>query len=209
MVIPHCHRQMHRVQILHHHTHHTYAEDHTTRDQSIGDHYQTRYLLKKLPIYTSCRCLTCQVCVRVENGLLHCCNGTNYRTRPVLCHTTGCIYALQCLWCSKIYVGQTGRQLHTRINEHIRNIKNGSTSSNFATHMTTHPTPLNFSIFALNYNDSKFDRLLEESCWINQTKAEINNVTDGHYTLSATCLQVHNHYQHSTSCQPIFTALPR
>ena len=34
-------------------------------------------------IYTSCRCLTCQVCVRVENGLLHCGYGTNYRTRPV------------------------------------------------------------------------------------------------------------------------------
>ena len=159
--------------------------------------------------YTSCQRQTCQVCTRVENGLLQCRSGANYRTRPVLCHTTGCVYALQCLWCSQVYIGQTGRELHTRIREHIRNIKISCTTSNFATHMNSHNAPLNFKIFVLNYVNTKFDRLLQESSWINQTKAEINNTIEGHYTLSPTCLQVYNHYQHSATCQPIFKALPR
>ena len=159
--------------------------------------------------YTSCQRQTCQVCTRVENGLLQCRSGANYRTRPVLCHTTGCVYALQCLWCSQVDIGQTGRELHTRIREHIRNIKISCTTSNFATHMNSHNAPLNFKIFVLNYVNTKFDRLLQESSWINQTKAEINNTIEGHYTLSPTCLQVYNHYQHSATCQPIFKALPR
>ena len=75
--------------------------------------------------------------------------------------------------------------------------------------MNSHNAPLNFKIFVLNYVNTKFDRLLQESSWINQTKAEINNTIEGHYTLSPTCLQVYNHYQHSATCQPIFKALPR
>ena len=72
---------------------------------------------------TSCPRRTCAVCPRIETGLLITTFGNHFRTRAVKCDTPGIIYALQCLWCSKIYIGQSGRPAHIRIQEHLRNIR--------------------------------------------------------------------------------------
>jgi hypothetical protein len=45
------------------------------------------------------------------------------------------IYKLTCQTCFQIYVGQTGRKLSTRCNEHIRSIRLNKDESAFATHI--------------------------------------------------------------------------
>ena len=42
--------------------------------------------------------------------------------------TPGVVYSIPCRSCSKIYIGQTGRQLQTRINEHKAAIKHAKTN---------------------------------------------------------------------------------
>ena len=45
------------------------------------------------------------------------------------------IYKLTCQGCQQVYIGQTGRKLITRYNEHIRSIKSNKTDSAFALHI--------------------------------------------------------------------------
>jgi uncharacterized FlaG/YvyC family protein len=45
------------------------------------------------------------------------------------------IYKLTCQTCHQVYIGQTGRKLSTRYNEHIRNIRLNKDESAYATHI--------------------------------------------------------------------------
>ena len=119
---------------------------------------------------TACCRPNCTVCPRAANDLLISNQNRHFRTRPLYCETAGIIYALQCLWCSELYVGQTGRPLHNRLQEHIGNIRRNETSSKFATHMRAHSGPLHFQVYALDYSIDKFTRLLRESAWIKTSK---------------------------------------
>ena len=45
------------------------------------------------------------------------------------CFTEGVIYVTTCDICKKQYIGQTGRSLHTRIREHMYDLKKGKNVS--------------------------------------------------------------------------------
>jgi hypothetical protein len=45
------------------------------------------------------------------------------------------IYKLTCQTCQKVYIGQTGRTLHTRYKEHIRNIRLNKDETSYAQHV--------------------------------------------------------------------------
>ena len=45
------------------------------------------------------------------------------------CFTEGVIYVITCDICKKQYIGQTGRSLHTRIREHMNDLKKGKNVS--------------------------------------------------------------------------------
>ena len=45
------------------------------------------------------------------------------------------IYRLQCMTCSRVYIGQTGRYISTRYKEHIRYVKYNNPQSSYAMHI--------------------------------------------------------------------------
>jgi hypothetical protein len=45
------------------------------------------------------------------------------------------IYQLRCVTCDRVYVGQSGREVRTRYNEHIRYIRNNNPESAYAQHI--------------------------------------------------------------------------
>ena len=73
-----------------------------------------------------CRCPFCIYCSKLDRSGRILCNITkrSYMTRTnVSCLSTNIIYAIVCLRCGKIYVGQTKRRLMDRLMEHFRNIR--------------------------------------------------------------------------------------
>ena len=54
-------------------------------------------------------------CGREECAL--CINGSK-----VDCRTRGCVYEIKCIECSRKYIGQTGRSLYERVNEHYKGL---------------------------------------------------------------------------------------
>ena len=92
---------------------------------------------------------------------------------PVLhrlsCATRGCIYAIRCTHCSKVYVGQTGNELRTRIGQHLRNIAN-TVDTPVARHFRSHDVT-NLRFFGIERCASKEKRLTKEAHWIQRFKS--------------------------------------
>jgi len=61
-----------------------------------------------------------------------------YSTSRADKYTRSGIYKLTCPDCSKAYVGQTGRDFHTRYKEHLRAFQHNTQQSKFAQHLTKH-----------------------------------------------------------------------
>lgn len=59
----------------------------------------------------------CKICPMIQNPACLKPGGN-----PV-CEAKGVVYALSCVLCHRVYVGQTGRQLRARISEHMCKIK--------------------------------------------------------------------------------------
>ena len=78
------------------------------------------------PNDNTCRRVFCLYCNKLNRSgnIISVLNNRRYRTRTnVSCRCTNIIYALNCLRCGKIYVGQTKRRLMDRLMEHFRNIR--------------------------------------------------------------------------------------
>ena len=110
--------------------------------------------------------------------------------------TCGCIYEVSCLNCNKVYIGETGRSLKTRIQEHQTDVKNNATgirtrsrkqSDDHILHksaITDHTTQLNhtpnWDTKILQKESSWFERKVKESLWIRKTKDNMNRDEGGH-----------------------------
>ena len=128
------------------------------------------------------------------------------------CVTEGTIYALQCSECQKIYVGQTGRILKTRIQEHLRDIKYVTENSSISKHFHTHESNnRNFEVFILEFCKNKFERLIKEDIWISILVSSyptgMNQHSDGHYATSHIVKSCFMHFQHDRRCTPLFETI--
>lgn len=66
-------------------------------------------------------------CAHVDNDVTVASHQYRYNIKSVFSCTSTCvIYCIRCSLCNIKYIGETSRQLNTRIGEHIRNIKNKS-----------------------------------------------------------------------------------
>ena len=83
-------------------------------------------------------CLYCNKLNR--SGRIRCTiTNRSYSTRThVSCRCTNLIYAIQCLKCGKIYVGQTKRRLTDRLMEHFRNIRQNNDTHLVGRHFNSH-----------------------------------------------------------------------
>jgi hypothetical protein len=81
-------------------------------------------------------------------------------------NNSGVIYKINCALCEKVYVGQTGKNITKRINQHIDNINNPkpTTYSNLVNHTKTEKHHFKFEeacVLAQDNNEKK--RLIKET----------------------------------------------
>jgi len=87
------------------------------------------------------------------------------------------VYCILCKNCKNSYIGQTGRAISTRIDEHRRSTRVNSTISSA---VKDHALVLNHAIdfdnvTALSYSDSVIDRLLIEAYFIKRRNVFVGN----------------------------------
>jgi len=61
-----------------------------------------------------------------------------YKDKKIISDKNNIIYKIQCNNCDVSYVGQTKKKLNTKINEHIKNIKLGSSRHSIITEHRLH-----------------------------------------------------------------------
>ena len=96
----------------------------------------------------------------------------------------GCIYEIPCSSCNKKYVGQTSKELLTRIKQHQYCVRTGNMSSSLFTHMNEHD-------HGINWKESKeilfckeiTRRNILESCIIKKEGCNLVNTSPGLYKL--------------------------
>lgn len=87
----------------------------------------------------------------------------------------GSIYRLNCSDCSDFYIGESGRQLGTRLVEHQKSFKDGNFKSAVSEHAIKHSHRVDFSSASiLDREDRLLHRKVKEAIWIRQEKPPIN-----------------------------------
>ena len=95
------------------------------------------------------------------------------------CHSSGVVYQLTCELCNQSYVGETGRSVRLRYNEHLRDAKNMRRDSPWGDHFRMEhprcqPGPQNVRAKVLQTCVSTSDRKIAESLWIRQLRPTLN-----------------------------------
>ena len=95
------------------------------------------------------------------------------------CHTSGVVYQLTCTICKKTYIGETGRMVRLRYNEHLRDAKNKRVDSPWGTHFNDEhhnyqPDPKCITAKILQVCNSERDRKIAESLYIRDNRPKLN-----------------------------------
>ena len=96
------------------------------------------------------------------------------------CFFKGVIYQIDCLYCGEIYIGETGRQIATRLKEHLNaNSVSSAVSLHFRTkHPALNPS-ISWKLLETGINDYYSRRIIEAKC-INQSTLPLMNGCQGH-----------------------------
>ena len=96
----------------------------------------------------------------------------------------GCIYEIPCNQCNKRYVGQSGKELATRIKQHKYNVRTGSMDSSLFQHMNNEDHSINWTAAKeIMYCKDFLKRNVIESCIIKKKYRELLNTSPGLYKL--------------------------
>ena len=87
----------------------------------------------------------------------------------------GAVYKIYCSDCQATYIGETGRNLNTRLTEHRRATRNGDINNNIAEHhlQTNHRIDWD-SATCVTYNTNYYQRIVLESWFTNLEQTPIN-----------------------------------
>ena len=90
-------------------------------------------------------------------------------------HRQGAVYKIKCCDCQAPYIGETGRNLNTRLTEHKRATRNGDLNNNIAEHhlQTNHRIDWD-SAERLIYSTDYYQRLTLESWFTNLEQTPLN-----------------------------------
>ena len=92
----------------------------------------------EIPGTFPCRRPRCKTCAFVSQSEQIIGPTGNYAIKQSFtCTSTGVVYAITCLKCSALYIGETGRKLADRFREHLRDVRVNSTSSDVAVHFNS------------------------------------------------------------------------
>ena len=100
---------------------------------------------------------------------------TNVKDRDEPNNRQGAVCKIKCSDCQASYVGETGRNLNTRLTEHKRATRNGDPNNHIAVHhqLTNHNIDWD-SAQCLTYSTNYFQRLTLESWYINLEQTPLN-----------------------------------
>ena len=89
------------------------------------------------------------------------------------------VYKIECNDCNSCYIGETGRQLHTRITEHKSYVRNFNARSQIVEHVTTHGHSFNWDSASVidTHKHDKCRRILE-ACHTHTTQNTLNRAID-------------------------------
>ena len=100
---------------------------------------------------------------------------TNVKDRDEPKDRQGAVYKIKCSDCQASYIGETGRNLNTRLTEHKRATRNGDANNHIAVHhqLTNHNIDWD-SAQCLTYSTNYFQRLTLESWYTNLEQTPLN-----------------------------------
>ena len=100
---------------------------------------------------------------------------TNVKDRDEPNNRQGAVYKVKCSDCQASYIGETGRNLNTRLTEHKRATRNGDVNNHISGHhrLTNHKIDWD-SAECLTYSTNYFQRLTLESWYTNLEQTPIN-----------------------------------
>ena len=90
---------------------------------------------------------------------------------------TGVVYQIKCLTCNAIYIGETGRPLRVRINEHLASKRRRSLTTPLGKHRNEDHDGNDFEIMCtiLAYEDEIAARKVLEAAWISARDPRMNS----------------------------------
>ena len=98
-------------------------------------------------------------------------------------NSLGCVYRIPCHDCNKSYIGQTGKGLLKRLEQHRSNVRDGQTSSGIFLHMNNSNHRINWQgAEVLLYCNNITNGNIIESAFIKNTD-ELMNISQGLYRL--------------------------
>jgi len=100
---------------------------------------------------------------------------TNVKDRDEPNNRQGAVYKIKCSHCQASYIGETGRNLNTRLTEHKLATRNGDTNNHIAVHhqLTNHNIDCD-SAQCLTYSTNYFQRLTLKSWYTNLEQTPLN-----------------------------------
>ena len=100
---------------------------------------------------------------------------TNVKDKDQPRDRQGAVYKIKCCDCQATYIGETGRNLNTRLTEHRRATWNGDINNNIAEHhlQTNHRIDWD-SATCVTYNTNYYQRIVLESWFTNLEQTPIN-----------------------------------
>ena len=100
---------------------------------------------------------------------------TNVKDRDEPNNRQEAVYRIKCSDCQASYIGETGRNLNTRLTEHKRATRNGDANNYIAVHhqLTNHNIDWD-SAQCLTYSTNYFQRLTLESWYTNLEQTPLN-----------------------------------
>ena len=125
--------------------------------KTCGILYKARHYLPTLPITTLRQLLT------------------NVKDKDEPNDRQGAVYKIKCCDCQATYIGETGRNLNTRLTEHKRATRNGDFNNNIAEHhlQTNHRIDWD-SAECVIYSTDYYQRLTLESWFTNLEQTPLN-----------------------------------
>ena len=99
----------------------------------------------------------------------------NIKDRDEPNNRQGAVYKIKCSDCQASYIGETGRNLNTRLTEHKRATRNGDVNNHIAVHhqLTDHNIDWD-TTQCLTYSTNYFQRLTLESWYTNLEQTPLN-----------------------------------
>ena len=172
-----------------------------TVSPDLGLQQQHNYNLRPR-ITNGCNKNNCKICTKIDNNIYNQYN-KKLPTMSFTCHDKNVVYLLTCEQCGMQYVGETERELHKRISEHLYNIRTNKSKNILYNHFNSTCKTIKVKILEKLYDADKNKRIQQENKWIRTLKTKfpygLNDKIDNsksEYTTTHNLIKTQNKRSH-------------